>query len=308
MTAAALIAIDWGTSNRRAWRIDRWGAVLDRRHDAEGLLAIREARFAESLQGLIGDWLAQAPGVPVLMAGMVGSKRGWVEAPYLPTPLALQTLGQHLHPVAELAGSAVRVVPGVCFSSAERPPDVMRGEETQIYGALALSNQDCALLLLPGTHAKWAKVEDRVLREFRTYMTGELFGVLRKHSILGQLMEGDLFVEEAFLQGLRVSRQAAPGRLLHDLFGVRTRVLFEQLAPTATSSYLSGILIGAELSDACQHFEPGTVQTILTIGSAELSALYGAAAGEFGLTLCVMDNDALFPAAMHRLADAADLL
>jgi 2-dehydro-3-deoxygalactonokinase len=308
MTAAALVAIDWGTSNRRAWRIDRSGAVLDGRHDSEGLLAIKEARFAESLHGLIGDWLAQAPGVPVLMAGMVGSKRGWVEAPYLSAPLELQVLGQRLHPVADLAGSAVRVVPGVCFKPAEHPPDVMRGEETQIYGALALSNQDSALLLLPGTHAKWAQVTDGVLREFRTYMTGELFTVLRKHSILGQLMEAELFAEEAFFHGLRISRQAASGGLLHDLFSVRTLGLFEQFAPTAGSSYLSGLLIGAELIDACRHFQQAAVETILTVGSAELSALYRAAAGEFGLTLRIMDNDALFPAAMYRIAGSANLL
>jgi 2-dehydro-3-deoxygalactonokinase len=233
MTASALIAVDWGTSNRRAWRIDRSGAVLDGRQDSEGLLAIQESRFAESLHGLIGDWLAQAPGVPVLMAGMVGSKRGWVEAPYLSAPLELQALGQRLHPVAELAGSPISVVPGVCFKPADRPPDVMRGEETQIYGALTLSNQHSALLLLPGTHAKWADVKDGVLREFRTYMTGELFTVLRKHSILGQSMEGELFAKEAFFQGLRVSRQAASGGLLHDLFSVRTLGLFEELAPTA---------------------------------------------------------------------------
>jgi 2-dehydro-3-deoxygalactonokinase len=308
MTASALIAIDWGTSNRRAWRLDRAGAVLDGRHDNEGLLAIKEARFAESLRGMVGDWLAQAPGVPVLMAGMVGSKRGWVEAPYLSAPLELQALGQHLHPVAELAGSTVRVVPGVCLKAPDRAADVMRGEETQIYGALALSNQNSALLLLPGTHAKWADVKNGVLREFRTYMTGELFTVLRKHSILGQLMEGESFAEEAFFHGLRVSRQAGPGGLLHDLFSVRTLRLFEQLFPTAGPSYLSGLLIGAELVDACRHFPQAAGETILTVGSAELSALYQAAAREFGLTLSVMDNDALFPAAMYRIAGSANLL
>jgi 2-dehydro-3-deoxygalactonokinase len=109
-------------------------------------------------------------------------------------------------------------------------------------------------------------------------------------------MAGELFAEEAFFQGLRVSRQAASGGLLHDLFSVRTLGLFEELAPTAGSSYLSGLLIGAELLDACRHFQQAADEPILTVGSAELSALYRAAAGEFGLTLRVMDNNVLFPA------------
>jgi 2-dehydro-3-deoxygalactonokinase len=308
MTAPALIAVDWGTSNRRAWRIDGAGVVLDARHDGEGLMAVKEKRFADSLHSLIGDWLAQAKGTPVLMAGMVGSKRGWVEAPYLFAPLALTALGQRLHPVAELAGSTIRVVPGVCFTPPDSAPDVMRGEETQIYGALALTGRNSALLLLPGTHAKWAKVEDGVLREFRTYMTGELFDLLRKRSILGQLMEGDAFTAAAFLQGVRVSRRAATGGLLHDLFSVRTLVLTEQLAASASASYLSGLLIGAELADACRCFPDAGSATIPTIGSAELAATYRVAAGEFGLTLTIMDNDTLFPAAMHRIARVANLL
>lgn len=307
MSATALIAVDWGTSNRRAWRLNRAGEVLDARHDGAGLLAVKDGRFAQSLQDLIGDWLTQAPGVPILMAGMVGSKRGWVEAPYLHAPLDLATLSQRLHPVAELAGCPVRVVPGVCVASDDRAPDVMRGEETQIYGALVLTGRNSAVLLLPGTHAKWASVDTGVLRGFRTYMTGELFNLLRTHSILGQLMQGDVPVEETFLQGVQVSRQAAAGGLLHDLFSVRTLGLSGRLPPSAGASYLSGLLIGAEIADACRHFRPAPGESILAVGSSELSALYRTAAAEFGLTLNVLDNATLFPAAMHRIATAISL-
>ena len=178
MTAAALIGIDWGTTSFRAYRIDAAGNVLESREAPAGILAVRDRDFAAVLARETGAWLAAEPGVPVVASGMITSRQGWLEVPYRPCPAGSAEIAAALmrHP----ARPDLRFVPGLSFMATDGVPDVMRGEETQILGALRSSvalQSGRHLVCLPGTHTKWVVLEDGVVREFLTSVTGELFAV-----------------------------------------------------------------------------------------------------------------------------------
>jgi 2-dehydro-3-deoxygalactonokinase len=244
MTAAALIGIDWGTTSFRAYRIDAAGGVIETREAAAGILAVRDGDFAGVLSREIGAWRAAEPEVPVLASGMITSRQGWLEVPYCPCPAGS----------AEIAAALVRhpeglhFVPGLCLIGADGVPDVIRGEETQIIGEVGeLPGRH--LLVLPGTHSKWALAEDGVITWFATFMTGEVFAVLKQHSILGRLMHGEADDHAAFERGLAYAR-SGKGGLLKRLFSARTLALFDLLPEAGAASYLSGLLIGSEIEEA----------------------------------------------------------
>ena len=237
-----MIAIDWGTSSLRGYLLDDAGKVLEQRRSDQGILAAA-GRFAEVLLELVGDW----PG-DILLCGMIGSRNGWIELPYLPCPVDTPTLAQALQPHQDprLPGRTLWFVPGVRNPLNASAPDVMRGEETQIVGLLPALGPGRHHLVLPGTHCKWVEVEDGRIIDFVTTMTGELFALLRQHSLLGRLMDaGDALDEAAFARG--IERSGEPGGVGQHLFGVRALGLFEQLSSEAAPSYLSGLLIGHEL-------------------------------------------------------------
>jgi 2-dehydro-3-deoxygalactonokinase len=180
----SLLGIDWGTSNRRAWWLGSQGQVLAEHSDDQGLLAA-QGRFAESLQALLQAGPALPPGCPTLMAGMVGAATGWQEAPYMDAAQPLAQLAGHLQAVAA-AGPRCFIVPGVCFSAPDGTVDVMRGEETQLLGALALGHGD-GWYVLPGTHSKWVRLAGGRVADLATYMTGELFALLTQHGTLSSV-------------------------------------------------------------------------------------------------------------------------
>ena len=245
---AVMIGLDWGTTSLRAYRIGTGGAVLEQRSAAAGILQVPDGDFAGTLKASVGDWLEREPDLPVLAAGMIGSRQGWREVDYAPCPAGLDELAHGLAPVTGIGGRVVHLVPGVARAADPNGfPDVMRGEETQILGAssAAAGGQHC--FVLPGTHSKWAWAEHGRIARFATYMTGEVYACLVQHSILGRLMSGHDADAEAFEQGLARARASAgdpPGRLLHDLFSARTLGLFAAVPPTGLASYLSGLLIG----------------------------------------------------------------
>ena len=249
---ATLISIDWGTTSARAYRHAADGRVTGERSAPLGIQHVEDGGFVAALARLLGDW-ADDP-APRIACGMIGSRQGWVEAPYCDCPAALATLATTL---ALTPGGALAIVPGVACKDAAGVPDVMRGEETQILGAVAAAGRGDVgprLIVLPGTHSKWAIVADGWIETFATFLTGELYAVLRDHSILGRMMApgadaGDAAAATAFDRGATrgLDAAAAQGGLLHDLFGARTLALFGELAPTATPAYLSGLLIGTEL-------------------------------------------------------------
>jgi 2-dehydro-3-deoxygalactonokinase len=298
------IFADWGTTNRRAWAVDRAGQVLDQRKDDQGLLGVKDRAFEASFRGFIGDWLKSAASTaPIVMAGMVGSKLGWREAPYVATPAKFADLSQNLVALPDLDGHPIRIAPGLSALEDGRP-DVMRGEECQLYG-LWLTAQANRLCVLPGTHSKWAEIRDGGLGGFRTYMTGELFSQLCSSGTLAQLMKpGAPHDEAVFQRGLAVSQDASAGGLLNRLFSVRSLGLFAELPGEALASYLSGILIGAELRDATA----GLSGTVAVIGSSKMNALYVSALAAIGVKAEAIDGDPLLRAALLAIARDAKLM
>ena len=271
-----MIGIDWGTSSLRAYRL-RGRTVIDRRDGAAGITTVAPGGFPDALRAVVADWLADGE-THILMAGMVGSRQGWVEAPYLACPAGLDDLAGALVPVP-FAGATAAIVPGLSHRDAAGLPEVMRGEETQLVGA----GTD-GLFCLPGTHAKWAAVAGGRLTGFSTAMTGEVFAALRGHTILGRMMVDAPLDEAAFRRG--VARAATAGGLLHHLFGVRTLGLFGELADTEAAAYLSGLLIGTEIA-AVEPAEP-----VRLIGDPALCRLYTLALAERGGTADIVAPDA----------------
>ena len=272
-----MIGIDWGTTSLRAYRLDESGAVLEQRESAQGILSVPEGGFPAVLDAEIRPWLDAGEEL-VLLCGMVGSRQGWKEAPYLTCPAGPAEIAAAMVPLPLPGAARCLLVPGLTARGPEGVPDVMRGEETKLIGLLAELGDGAATLCLPGTHSKWARLEGGRIAGFATRMTGETRAVLLAHSILGRLSapaHGP--ADEAFRRGLRRSRDR--GGLLHHLFGTRALGLMGELAPEETDDYLSGLLIGHEVRAAVEDGAPGTVHLA---GSATLCRLYALAFAEYG--------------------------
>jgi 2-dehydro-3-deoxygalactonokinase len=296
-----LIALDWGTSSLRAWLLDAAGRAIDSRSAPLGILRVVDACFEAVFQEVCGDWLAEHPGIGAIASGMIGSRQGWREAPYVDCPAAIEDVAAELLRFETAAGVGIAFVPGVALRAAV--PDVMRGEETQIFGALPA--QGDGQFVLPGTHCKWVRARRGRIEWFATFMTGELFSVLREHSILGRLMRGATFDEPAFRRG--VDDGAAKGSVAANLFGVRTLGLFGEIAATGLDSYLSGLLIGDELADGLARTRSDRSRVPTLIGEPALTDLYARAFARLGVTARIGD-----PAAAARglwlIARAAKLV
>lgn len=299
------IAVDWGTTNRRAWALGGDGGPIAERTDSEGLLGVQDRRFADSLSSFLGDWLSKNPPVPVMIAGMAGSRLGWVEAPYVAAPADLSELAGNLVKAGRIAESDCWIVPGVSLEGAAQP-EVMRGEECQILGALLVGQTQGGVFLLPGTHSKWARVADRRLTDFRTYVTGELFSMLRQSGTLAQLMTGDAEDADAFARGVRAVGDGT--ELLNRLFSARSLALFGRLDGRSLASYLSGMLVGTEMRDALRAWPDMTTGGVTCIGSPAMLSRYGACGSLLGLTLHGIDNKDVLPAALHWIAARAGLI
>ncbi len=290
-----LLALDWGSSSLRGAWLDAAGQVLEERAFARGILSVAPGEFPCVFETCFGDWM-KTPGALCLMSGMVGSQQGWLQAPYCACPAGFADVARRL---AWVEPGRVAIVPGLSCEQEgiadvkrleripdvkrleripdvkrlERIPDVMRGEETQVFGALRLLGLQDALLVLPGTHSKWVRVQGGRVQSFATFMTGEFYALLRQHSILSRsLPAGDEeFDSAAFEQGVALALRG--GGLLHTAFSTRTLALFERLPAAALPSYLSGLLIGEELR--AQSLAAGT--SAVVIGAAALTQRYRAA-------------------------------
>ena len=290
MDQSVCILVDWGTSNFRAWLVTADGAVVDQRDAALGIMQVPDGGFPAALDRQVGAWRSAHPGLPVLMSGMVGSRQGWAEAPYLSCPASAEGLAGALLEVPGAAG--VWIVPGVSYRAPDGRHDVMRGEEVQIFGALEHRARGRQVFCLPGTHSKWASVQDGRIDWFATSMTGEVYSVMAEHSILGRLMDGagqdgpDLDDGAWFRQGLELA--AAPGGLLNHLFAVRAEGLFGAVPEAGLRSYLSGIAIGHEVRAMCAMAKPEGPVTL--IGRPDLTRLYGSAIGLSGSSTQVVTS------------------
>jgi 2-dehydro-3-deoxygalactonokinase len=288
-----MIAVDWGTSSFRAYRLDASGAILDKRTAPLGILAVSDGQFAPALESQIGEWLEQGD-APVIMSGMIGSRQGWKEVPYARCPAGAEEIVAGVAMVSWAGGRSAWIAPGLSCHSATGIPDVMRGEETQILGVLDELPGQSLWICLPGTHSKWAHLESGRITEFATYMTGEVYAVMKAHSILGRMMREAAVDEDAFADGVVRARDA--GGLLHHLFGIRASGLFGDLPDDKSSSYLSGLLIGHELAGV-----PRLGESVYLLGSEQLTSLYEQALATRGITAHRLDQDAAVRG-LYRLA------
>ncbi|HRD77657.1 MAG TPA: 2-dehydro-3-deoxygalactonokinase [Hyphomicrobiaceae bacterium] len=294
MAEAELIGVDWGTTSFRAYLIGADGAVMARRESKAGILSVTNAAFRETLVAELGDWARLHGARPIVMSGMIGSRQGWREAPYVPCPAGLREIAAALIEIDGGPLGRIAIVPGLSIE-ADGIPDVMRGEETQIVGTLVTVPSEPRSIVLPGTHSKWVEVRDGRITAFETYMTGEMFSAARDHTILGRLMgTTGADREAAFERGVEAgARSGAPGSLLHRLFSARTLALFDRLPADDVASYLSGLLIGAELADRGPQAKP-----ILIVASESLAEYYRRAAAVIGLQAELAPPDCV--AAGHR--------
>jgi 2-dehydro-3-deoxygalactonokinase len=288
-----IVAVDWGTSGFRAWQLDDGGRTLARHAADRGILSVEGGAFEAVLRGQVGQWLDPRRCTGVLMSGMIGSRQGWHEAPYVPTPAGPAELSRGLASFALSDGLPAWIVPGISTRTASGVPDVMRGEETQILGILPTLDTGDHLLCLPGTHSKWVTVLDGRITGFATHMTGETFALFSKHSILARTMPADTgdFDAPAFEKGVR--RSGEPGGLLHHAFGVRAEVLVDGLAEASTRDYLSGLFIGHE----CRAATAG--RPVHLVGSAALTARYRHALSMLACPTTLHDPDAALTGLVH---------
>ncbi len=288
--ADGFIAVDWGTTNRRAYRIDHHGTCISTTEDDCGVLSVAPGGFpaaAADIRARLGD-------LPLLLAGMVGSTRGWVEARYVECPADLDDLARHLSWVEP---GRVAIIPGLSIRS-EGHADVMRGEEVQLFGALAAGLIPATSFVChPGTHNKWVTVEDGRITAFRTVMTGEMFNMLRGGGVLAELLTGEVTPDEAFRDGVRSGLGASA--LTAELFSVRARVLLGEIPRESAASYTSGLLVGADLGVGL-GLAAGS--DIIIMGRPELTSLYAEAAAEAGHPAREIDGSAAFLAGAVAIA------
>ena len=286
MSMRPLIAVDWGTSSLRGARLGAAGQVLESRQFPRGIMTVAPGQFDAVFQECFGDWM-QAPDALCLISGMAGSQQGWQEAPYCPCPAGFEELTARLH---WLQAGRLAIVPGLsCLHDDGLPVpqhDVIRGEEIQIFGALALTGLRDATVVLPGTHSKWAQVAQGRVTGFRSFMTGEVFALLSQHSILSRTLPADApWHAGAFVQGVQLA-QRTPS-VLSSIFATRTLALFGSLPAAQHPSFLSGLLIGEELRAVAR---PGS--NVLLVGSALLTQRYAVALHSLGMTSQILSDEA----------------
>ena len=308
MSKPCLIGLDWGTSSLRAYLLGHNASLLDTRTQPWGIQYTPDRDFARAYRLLLEDWLAQWPDLPAIASGMIGSRQGWREVPYVDCPADASALAAGMARL-ETGVGLLHLVPGVRQLAGRH--NVLRGEETQVIGALALKPElaDNALLLLPGTHSKWVDVSEGRLQAFSTFMTGELFAVLRDHSILGRpaLESGAISDLQTFIRGVQTARDSGSRGIADCLFGVRSLVLCNELQPNQSLEYLSGLLIGEELRCALGSSQASPALTPILLGDPSLCARYCVALETFGVQAPeALENPG--SAGLWQIAQAAGLV
>ena len=283
MAGIEWIGVDWGTSNVRAWGIASDGSVLAEASSDKGMSKLDPAGFEPALLDLVSDWLPQERPTPVIACGMVGARQGWIEVPYRDIPCKPILHGEMGHPEARDPRLVVSVLPGV--RQTHPGADVMRGEETQIAGLLSEEPSFEGVICLPGTHTKWVRVNAGEIVGFQTFLTGELFDLIGTHSVLRHSLDGAGWDEGEFAKGVEASI-ADPASLAARLFSIRAEGLISGLGPAAARSRLSGVLMGAELAAARQHWHG---RDVLIVGDNLQAALYGKALRSLGASPRTVD-------------------
>jgi 2-dehydro-3-deoxygalactonokinase len=292
------IGLDWGTTSFRAYLVNGDGAVTDQVSASEGILAVNDGAFEAALEQRVGAWDKT---LPVIASGMITSRQGWVELPYVDCPAGPEDLAKSIHSKVLASGRHVHFLTGLHLKSPTLGHDVMRSEETQVFGAM---DSGAKHFVTPGTHSKWIDVEDGKITSFATYVTGETFAVMKAHSILGRLMANDVDDEHAFLDGLDRAF-ADPAGLLHNLFSARSLALYNELVPAKIASYLSGLIIGAEVGHAISMRD--STQHYAVLASAGIGGKYMTAMKHAGLRVTMGDPLAIVKGE-RAVAQAAGLI
>jgi len=296
------LAVDWGTTNTRAWIVGEDGRASGQREFALGVGRLAEGEAAKRFADTIRTQM-DAEDLPAILCGMIGSNLGLAHAPYLDCPVDLARLRRGLCRV-QMAGPSVWIVPGLRCTRRDGGPDVMRGEETQVLGWAAADPARLRgehLICQPGTHAKWVRLVDGRIERFVTSMTGELFDLLRKHSVLRvRDAEDD---ERAFDQGLAAAGDG--GALASRLFTARARVVGGDMRPALAESYLSGLLIGAEIASTPALLGVAPQTPVAIVGGLQLSARYLRALRAAGYDASVYDGEAAVLSGLTALSDGA---
>lgn len=274
------IAVDWGTTNLRAYAM-QGATVLARAQSEDGMGGLTTAQFEPALRALIGDWIANG-NVPVIACGMVGSRQGWVEAPYRSVPCS--PLADRLTPAPTTQGLDVRVISGL---SQNKPADVMRGEETQIAGFLHLNPGWDGVLCLPGTHTKWVLLSAGEVVSFQTFMSGELFALISQNSVLKHSVTDDGWDTDSFETAVG-DAMSHPERFAARLFGLRADHLLHQTDGSTTRATLSGLLIGSELAAARPYW---LGQNIAILGTGGQARAYQSALRPQGVEAMLVDTE-----------------
>jgi 2-dehydro-3-deoxygalactonokinase len=248
-TPSRCIVLDWGTTSFRALLVEGAGVIIDRIETQDGIQSVPRNGFEEVLTRAVAPWRVAHGLLPIYAAGMIGSRNGWVEMPYVETPADAEALAKAIRWMKLADGGTIAFIPGLTDRSVEPFPDVMRGEETQLVG-LGL-NQEMTVVL-PGTHSKWARIEKGRIARFRSFVTGEIFGILLRHSFIAQVARPPTMTDwTAFARGVDVARdRTEPSGLLSRLFSARTGWLAGKLVPAEMADYLSGVVVGTEFREA----------------------------------------------------------
>lgn len=292
---APFVGIDWGTSNRRAYVLNGQGELVRQHEDEAGILHVA-GDFEGSLKNLLR--ILDIGGADVVMSGMIGSRNGWRQVPYLPVEQPLANLSQALTEIdSAIPDVRCRIVPGYRFIDAHGLPDVMRGEETQVLGVLELCAAD-GWFLLPGTHSKWVCVENGRIIKLMTFMTGELFSLMSQHGTLAKAMAGQQPIPEAFAAGLKAARY---GGFTHTAFCCRALVVTDMMPAEHAASYLSGLLIGTELYEVLKKSAGAMAAPVQVVGSPGLSARYLGALELLGMQVRAWQPDGVYVAALRAL-------
>ncbi len=301
MTKPAYVAVDWGTSSFRLWLIGEDGGVLAERRSGEGMTTAAQTGFAEVLQAHL-DAVSAPDTLPVIVCGMAGARQGWAEAGYIDAPTSLAAI---LTGAVSVPGQSrdVRILPGLAQRS-QTVPDVMRGEETQLLGAIAADTRGEQLVCMPGTHSKWVRVLDGQVTGFSTFMTGELFDVITKHSILSHAVAGadDVPADTKAFEAALKAAFGTPALVTNLLFTARSGQLLNGLTAAGAQALISGTLIGAEIAGALAS--AGRNAAITLVASGRLQALYEDAFRTLSLNYKTIDADAAVRRGLSAAAEA----
>ncbi|KAA0699661.1 2-dehydro-3-deoxygalactonokinase [Neorhizobium sp. P12A] len=301
MAKPAYVAVDWGTSSFRLWLIGEDGEVLGERRSGEGMTTAAQTGFVNVLQSHLTA-LSAPEGIPVIVCGMAGARQGWVEAGYIDTPTSLSAI---LTGAVSVPGQSrdVRILPGLAQRSKEAP-DVIRGEETQLLGAIPADSRGDQIVCMPGTHSKWVRVVDGMVTGFSTFMTGELFDVITKHSILAHAVARaqDMPTDDQAFEAALLAAFKQPALATNLIFGARAGQLLHGLTAAGAQARISGTLVGAEIAGALSA--AGKDAAITLVASGRLQTLYETAFQSLSLSYQTIDADAAVRRGLSAAAKA----